>query len=36
MIKNFEELKAKQQECSKCLAAKFEGLSGKRITFVDR
>ncbi len=30
MIKNFEELKTKQQECSACLAAKFSGTSGKR------
>ncbi len=30
MIKNFEELKAKQQECSACLAAKFNGDNSKR------
>ena len=30
MIKNFEELQAKQQECSACMAAKFNGESGKR------
>ncbi len=30
MIKNFDELKAKQQECSACLAAKFSGESNKR------
>ena len=30
MIKSFEELKAKQQECSACLAAKFSGEGNKR------
>ena len=30
MIKNFEELEAKQSACAKCLAAKFSGESGKR------
>ena len=30
MIKNYKELEAKQNECAKCLAAKFEGLNGKR------
>ena len=30
MIKSFEELEAKQRECSSCLAAKFKGEAGKR------
>ena len=30
MIKTFEELQAKQQDCSACLAAKFNGESNKR------
>ncbi len=30
MIKTFEELKAKQEECSACLAAKFNGENNKR------
>ena len=30
MIKTFEELKEKQQSCSACLAAKFNGESNKR------
>ncbi|MCR5800433.1 MAG: 4Fe-4S binding protein [Lachnospiraceae bacterium] len=30
MIRNFEELKEKQQDCSACLAAKFKGEEGKR------
>ena len=29
-IKTFEELEAKQRECSSCLAAKFKGEAGKR------
>ena len=30
MIKNFEELEAKQAQCAKCLDGKFKGESGKR------
>lgn len=30
MIKSFEELKAKQEQCSACLAAKFNGEKNKR------
>lgn len=34
MIKTFEELQKKQQECSACLAAKFTGESGKRAVVI--
>ena len=30
MIKNFEELEAKQAQCAKCMEGKFKGESGKR------
>ena len=30
MIRSFEELKEKQEQCGKCLAAKFRGETGKR------
>ena len=30
MIKNFEELAAKQSSCAACLSGKFEGAEGKR------